>query len=71
MTRPADAHADTTDRKLLAALAVCCVGPMLLIIVLTSALGIAIGPAAAITLGVAAAGLCVAVMAHRHRHHNT
>ena len=61
--------ADTTDRKLLAALAVCCVGPMLLIIVLTSALGVALGPAAAITLGMVAAGVCAAVMIQHHRSH--
>lgn len=63
MTKPTD----STDRKVLAALAVCCVGPMLLIIVLTSVLGVAIGPAAAITIGIVAAGLCVAVMIQHHR----
>lgn len=69
MTEPTDALTDTTDRKVLAALAACCVGPMLLIIVLTSALGVAIGPAAAITLGLVAAGLCIAVMIQHHRRH--
>jgi hypothetical protein len=69
VTEHRHSYADTTDRKVVAALAACCVGPMLLIIVLTSALGIAIGPAAAITLGVVAAGLCVAVLAQRGRHH--
>lgn len=64
MTGPSE---DRTDRKVLAALAACCVGPMLLIIVLTSALGVAIGLAAAITVGTVAAGLCVAVMVQHHR----
>jgi hypothetical protein len=71
MTRHGPAHADTDDRKLLAALAACCVGPMLLIIVLTSVLGVAIGPAAAITLGALAAGVCVAVMVQHHRRHES
>jgi hypothetical protein len=68
MTRSSDDHARTLDRRFLAALALCCAGPMLLIVVLTSALGVAIGPAAAITLGLVTAGLCVAVMARHHRH---
>lgn len=56
------------DRTFLAALALCCAGPMLLIVVLTSVVGFALGPAAAITIGVVAAGLCIAVMAPHHRH---
>lgn len=62
---------DTTDRKVLAALAACCVGPMLVIIVLTSALGVAIRPAAAITVGIVAGGLCIAVMIQHHRRHRS
>lgn len=62
---------NTSDRKVLAALAACCVGPMVVIILVTSALGVAIGPAAAITLGIVAAGLCVAVMVQRHRRHRS
>lgn len=58
-----------SERALLAALAACCIGPMLLIVVLTSVLGIAIGPAAAVTVGVVAAGVCVAVMIQHHRTH--
>lgn len=58
-----------SERALLAALAACCIGPMLLIITLTSVLGIAIGPAAAATAGVVAAGVCVAVMVQHHRTH--
>ncbi|MCB0962378.1 MAG: hypothetical protein KDA98_03620 [Acidimicrobiales bacterium] len=42
---------------------------MLLIIVLTTVLGVAIGPAAAIAIGTVAAGVCVAVMAQHHRRH--
>lgn len=47
-------------------LAVCCAVPMVAIIVLTSVVGVAIGPAAAISLGLVAAMVCVAVMAQRH-----
>ena len=71
MTEHRHTRADTTDRKVLAALAACCVGPMLLIIVLTSVLGVAIGPAAAISLGAVAAGVCVAVMVQHHRRHGS
>lgn len=60
---------ERNDRKVLVALAACCVGPMLLLVVLTSVLSVAVGPAAAVTLGVVAAGLCVAVMAQHHRRH--
>lgn len=60
---------ECNDRRVLVALAACCVGPMLLLVVLTSVLSVAVGPAAAVTLGVVAAGLCVAVMAQRHRRH--
>ena len=58
------------DRPLLVALAVCCAGPMLVIVLLVAVLGIAIGPALAISLGLVAAGLCVALMVgHHHRNH--
>lgn len=60
------------ERALLVALAVCCAGPMLLIVVLTSVVGLAIGPAVAAALGLVAAAVCVTVMIrHRrtpHRH---
>jgi hypothetical protein len=69
MTDPSGAAAGRSDRVLLVALAVCCAGPMLLIIVLTTVLGVAIGPAAAIAIGTVAAGVCVAVMAQHHRRH--
>jgi uncharacterized transporter YbjL len=52
---------------MLGIIAACCTGPMLLIVVLVSVLGFTIGPAAAITLGLVAGGLCVALMAGRHR----
>jgi hypothetical protein len=71
MTEHRRARANTSDRKVLAALAACCVGPMLLIIVLTSVLGVAIGPAAAVTLGAVAASVCVAVMVQHHRRHGS
>lgn len=53
----------------LAMLAACCAGPMLIIVVLVTVLGVAIGPAAAITLGLVAAATCVASMLLRHRRH--
>lgn len=52
----------------LAMIAACCAGPMLIIVVLVTVLGLAIGPAAAITLGLVAAATCVALMLLRHRH---
>ncbi len=61
------------ERVLLAALAACCVLPMIGIVVLTSVLGFAIGPAAAISIGVIAAAACVAIMTrphHRRRAHD-
>lgn len=57
------------DRPLLVALAVCCAGPMLVILVLVALLGVAIGPALAISLGLVAGGLCVALMVGRHHRH--
>ena len=54
---------------MLGMIAACCAGPMVLIVVLVSVLGLAIGPAAAISLGAVASGLCVAVMTLRHRQH--
>lgn len=64
-----ETHQRGSDRGLLVALAICCAGPMLLIVVLTSVAGIALGPAAAVSLGLVAAGVCVAVMVQRHRTH--
>lgn len=55
------------DRLWLGMIAACCAGPMLVIVLLTGVLGIAIGPAAAISLGLVAAGVCVAAMVARHR----
>lgn len=63
-------QAARSDRGLLVALAICCIGPMLLIVVLTSVVGVALGWAAALSLGLVAAGVCVAVMAQRHRGHS-
>lgn len=56
-----------TSRPLLIALAVCCTVPMIGIVVMTSVLGIALGWAAAIALGIVAAAICVTVMAQHHR----
>jgi hypothetical protein len=55
------------DRRFLVVLAACCAGPMLVLVVLTAVLGLAVGTAAAVTVGVVAAGVCVAVMVVRHR----
>lgn len=57
------------ERVWLGMIAVCCAGPMLIIVVLTGVLGVAIGPAAAISLGAVAAGMCVALMVARHHRH--
>jgi len=57
------------ERFSLAVIAACCAGPMLIILVLTGVLGVAIGPAVAISLGAVAAGVCVALTATRHRGH--
>lgn len=66
--RPGGETGRWSERTLLGALVLCCAGPMLLIVVLTSVLGVAVGPAAAIAVGVVAAGVCVAVMIqHHHR----
>lgn len=73
MTPSEDAGGGRSERALLIALAVCCAVPMVAIIVLTSVVGIALGPAVAVALGVVAAGICVATMVQRHRtrpHHH-
>jgi len=67
MTRSDPAKSTSHERGLLVALVVCCAVPMLAIIVLTSVIGVALGPAAAVSLGLVAAGVCVAVMVQRHR----
>lgn len=69
MTPGTDQHKQRRDRFVLVALAACCIGPMLAIIVLTTVVGITIGTAAAITIGVVAAMVCVVVMVSRHRTH--
>ena len=55
------------ERPLLAALAVCCAVPMIGIIVATSVVGVALGTAAAVAIGLVAAGVCAAVMYQHHR----
>lgn len=60
----------SSDRGLLVALAICCIGPMLLIVVLTSVVGVTLGWAAALSLGLVAAGVCIAVMVQRHAGHS-
>jgi len=58
-----------STRRFLAVMAACCIGPMAAMVVLTSALGVAMGWASAMTLGLVAAGACVALMVQRHRDH--
>ncbi|MEO6629757.1 MAG: hypothetical protein ABIP03_14465 [Aquihabitans sp.] len=70
MTAEIDQHTQRRERFVLLALAACCIGPMLAIIVLTAVVGIAIGTAAAITIGAVAAAVCVVVMISRHRTHD-
>jgi uncharacterized membrane protein YdjX (TVP38/TMEM64 family) len=55
------------SRRFLIAMAACCMVPMAFVVVLTSVLGVALGWASALALGLVAAGVCVAVMAQRHR----
>jgi hypothetical protein len=55
------------SRAMLGMLAACCVGPMLLIVVLTTVAGVALGTAAVIALGAVAAVGCVVLMVLRHR----
>lgn len=55
------------ERPLLAALAVCCAVPMIGIIVATSVVGVALGTAAAVAIGLVAVGVCAAVMYQHHR----
>lgn len=54
---------------MLAVIAACCLGPMLLLVLLTAVAGIAIGYAAAATLGATAASFCVVLMLAGHRRH--
>ena len=66
MTDSHPAPGASRDRMFLFAVAACCAGPMLAIVLLTSVLGMAIGPAGALTLGLLAALACVALMVQRH-----
>jgi len=66
MTEPNPTDRAPSERKLLIALAVCCAGPMLAIVVLTSVIGVALHPAAAVSLGLVAAGGCIAAMVVKH-----
>ena len=67
MARHDESNEPSGERALLVALAVCCVVPMAAIVVATSVLGVAFGPAVAIAVGLTAAGVCVAVMVQRRR----
>ena len=71
MARHDESNDPIGERSLLVALAVCCVVPMAAIVVATSVLGIAFGPAVAIAVGLTAAGVCLAVMVQHRRsgHH--
>ena len=67
MNAPRSATDPPRERLFLLAMAACCIGPMLAIVVLTSVIGLTIGVAAAFTLGAVAALVCIAVMVQRHR----
>lgn len=71
MARHDESNEPLGERGLLVALAVCCVVPVAAIVVATSVLGIAFGPAVAIAVGLTAAGVGVAVMIQHRRsgHH--
>ena len=58
------------ERLFLLGLVACCAGPMIAIVVLTSVLGMTLGPASALTLGLVAALVCIALMLNR-RHRTT
>lgn len=67
MTTPQEKSDASNERTVLVALAVCCAVPMVAIVVLTSVVGVALGPAVAVSLGLVAAMVCVAVMVQHHR----
>jgi Flp pilus assembly protein TadB len=60
-------HEPSSERTLLVAIAACCAVPMVAIVVLTSIVGVTLGPAVAVSLGLVAAMVCVAVMVQHHR----
>lgn len=60
-----------TNPKMLLGMVACCVAPMALIVVLTTVVGVTLGWAAALTVGLVVAGLCVAVMVQHHRPSST
>ena len=68
-SEPTISTSDDSDggRPFLIALAICCTVPTIGIVVMTSVLGIALGWAAAIAIGVVAATVCVLVMVQHHR----
>ncbi|MCZ7628837.1 MAG: hypothetical protein M5U19_07130 [Microthrixaceae bacterium] len=56
-----------STRKMLVAMALCCMVPMGFIFVMISVVGVTFGWASAMALGIVAAGVCVAVMVQHHR----
>ncbi len=54
-------------RKMIVAMALCCIVPMGFIVVMTSVIGVTFGWASALALGLVAAGVCVAVMVQHMR----
>lgn len=55
------------NRKMIVAMALCCIVPMGFIVVMTSVIGVTFGWASALALGLVAAGVCVAVMVQHMR----
>lgn len=56
------------NRKMIVAMALCCIVPMGFIVVMTSVIGVTFGWASALALGLVAAGVCVAVMVQHMKH---
>jgi fatty acid desaturase len=56
------------NRKMIVAMALCCIVPMGFIVVMTSVIGVTFGWASALALGLVAAGVCVVVMVQHMRH---
>ncbi len=71
MTDHARHPTESADRAVFVAMVACCAVPMAIIMVLTSIVGLALGSAAGVALGLVAAGLCITVMVHHRGHHTS
>lgn len=68
VTYPSKKLVMIVNRKMIAAMALCCIVPMGFIVVMTSVIGVTFGWASALALGLVAAGVCVAVMVQHMNH---